>query len=326
MIDAAPSVSSRPGIRVVSSHGWDKNLRLANEAVELIASLEVGPRILVYRQHGGFNPLNVFTEQAGRTGEDVWRNRGGHRLWAAPEHPVTTYFPDNAPVEWRPLGELHVLLRPPPETSNRLQKEIEIQLDPVGTGVTLIHRLTNLGRHPMTLAPWAISVMAAGGMAVVPQPALGEHPRDLLPNRNLVLWPYTDMTDRRWHWGRHFILLRQDAAHGPTKAGLSHQPGWSGYWAGGVFFLKRYAWDPFASYPDRGCNLELFTNARMLELESLGPLTRLPPGRSVEHRERWELHSAPALPLDQAEEQVQEFLGPVLDASNLAPVPKPNLI
>ena len=326
MIAAAPSVCSHPGPSVNSSHGWDRTLRLANATVELVATLEVGPRILVYRQHEGFNPLNVFPEQAGRTGEEVWRNRGGHRLWIAPEHPVTTYFPDNAPVEWLQMGELHVLLRPPPETSNGLQKELEIRLAPVGTGVTLIHRLTNLGQQPVTLALWALTVMAAGGIAVVPQPPLGEHPRDLLPNRNLVLWPYTDQTDPRWHWGRNFILLRQDAGRGPTKAGLSHQPGWSGYWVGGVFFLKRYAWDPAASYPDQGCNLELFTNARMLELESLGPLTRLQPGQSVEHQERWELHDAPAIPADNSETPIQHFLGSLPAANTLAPMARADSI
>ena len=33
----------------------------------------------------------------------------------------------------------------------------------------------------------------------------------------------------------------------------------------------------------------MFTNARMLELESLGPLATLAPGASVEHLEQWEL-------------------------------------
>jgi hypothetical protein len=36
-----------------------------------------------------------------------------------------------------------------------------------------------------------------------------------------------------------------------------------------------------------GCNTETYTDSDILEIESLGPLTRLEPGASVEHRESW---------------------------------------
>jgi len=34
----------------------------------------------------------------------------------------------------------------------------------------------------------------------------------------------------------------------------------------------------------------MFANAEVLELETLGPLTRLAPGESLQHLERWSLH------------------------------------
>jgi hypothetical protein len=45
-----------------------------------------------------------------------------------------------------------------------------------------------------------------------------------------------------------------------------------------------------AAYPDFGCTFETFTNADILELETLGPLTTLAPGESVSHTERWTAH------------------------------------
>ena len=294
-IMAQLQTSSTAGTEIVAFHGWTNNLRLTNGVVELIVTLDVGPRILVYRKCGGFNPLNVYGDQTGTTGESVWRNRGGHRLWIAPEDNVKTYFPDNAPVAWEKLGELGVRLRPPPETSNGIQKEMDITLAPTGSAVTIVHRLIRLEAAPVRLAPWALTVMAAGGIAVVPQPEMGQHPRDLLPNRNLVLWPYTDMSDPRWRFGRKYILLRQNSAGVPTKIGLSHQPGCCGYLAGGVFFVKRYPWNPTAVYPDNGCNFEMFSNARMVELESLGPLAHLHGQQTLEHVEQWELHDMPEI-------------------------------
>jgi hypothetical protein len=55
-------------------------------------------------------------------------------------------------------------------------------------------------------------------------------------------------------------------------------------------FIKRFAYVEGGRYPDYNSSLEIFTNDRMLELETLGPLTALQPGSVVTHEERWELH------------------------------------
>jgi hypothetical protein len=55
--------------------------------------------------------------------------------------------------------------------------------------------------------------------------------------------------------------------------------------------VKRYeAVGAPADYPDFGCSFETFTNAEILELETLGPLTTLAPGQSASHTERWSAH------------------------------------
>src|SRR5476651_1747067 len=78
--------------------GWANCLRLANEHAELIVTLDVGPRIISY-QHlpGGKNVLKTNAEELGKSGEDHFVARGGHRIWVAPEN-VLTYLPDNSPV------------------------------------------------------------------------------------------------------------------------------------------------------------------------------------------------------------------------------------
>ena len=275
----------------IAFRGWSNCLRITNGTVELIATLEVGPRILSYTRNGGTNPLAIFEDQAGGKNEPQWKNRGGHRLWLAPEAPDFSYYPDNRPVAWEKLGDSGVRLTPPPESTTGFQKHIELTLEPTGSQVTLVHRITRMGDAPCLAAPWALSVMAAGGVAIIPQPPLGEHPRDLLPNRRMVLWPYTDLSDPRYRFGRSFITLRQDAAGKPTKIGLPSAAGWAAYWLPRALFIKRFALVPGAAYPDDGCNLEVFTNARMLEVESLGPLATLSRGESAELVERWDLRT-----------------------------------
>jgi hypothetical protein len=277
------------GIECIPFRGWANALRLDNGSAEIVATLDVGPRILSYSLRGGVNPLNIYDDQAGGVGEPQWRNRGGHRLWLAPESQEFSYFPDNSPVAWQKLGDWGVRLMPPAEPGPGFRKEIDITMQPQGPRVTVTHRIIRTADSVRLAAPWALSVMAAGGMAIIPQPPLGQHPRDLLPNRRWVLWPYSDPSDPRFRFGRRFVTLRQDAQRGPNKIGFASREGWAGYLYKGTLFTKRFGHDEAHPHPDDGCNLEVFTNARMLELETLGPLRPLGKGQSTEWTEQWDL-------------------------------------
>ncbi len=65
--------------------------------------------------------------------------------------------------------------------------------------------------------------------------------------------------------------------------------GWVGYLNNGTLFVKHIKYEEDKPYPDNGCNFETFTNEDMLEVESLGPLVKLAPGKTVEWTEQWEL-------------------------------------
>src|SRR5262249_32023230 len=128
-------------------------------------------------------------------------------------------------------------------------------------------------------------------------PKQARSPADYAPDQTLVLWPFFDFTDRRWTFGSKYILLRQDPrAKGPTKIGLAQRQGWTAYLNAGTLFVKRFDYQEGKAYPDRGVNFETFTNADMLEMETLGPLTRLASGEKAELTERWELFAGGGLP------------------------------
>lgn len=297
-------------IEVIPFGGWERCYRLANEQVELIVTAEVGPRILHFALLGEENVFAEFREMWGQTGGDQWRAYGGHRLWHAPEQLPRTYYPDNHPVTMS-AHDGFVRFTQPLEETTGIQKEIDIYLED-RAAVQVVHRLTNRGMWPVQLAPWALSVMAAGGTAVLPLPPRGSHPENLLPTTSLAIWPYTDMQDARWTWGEKYLLLRQDtAATKPQKIGLACLPGWVAYWRNGYLFTVQFAHIAGASYPDLGSSAEVFTDSSMLEVETLGPLTELAPGTAVEHVEKWQLHSnVPALTND---EDVEAAVGPLLE-------------
>jgi hypothetical protein len=290
--------------------GFPDHLRLRNGTVELVATLSVGPRILAYQHCGGPNVLAVLANQLGGGDEPEWKMRGGHRLWTAPEQRERTYAPDNAPVTATELGPGRVRLTPPPERRHGLQKELEVELAPRGSQVELTHRLINIGPEPTELSPWAVTALSAGGTAVVPLPPKAAHPggpaqaasdADFCPQLALVLWPYTDLTDPRLTLGSRFVLVRHDAERGPLKLGIARPLGWLAYAVADGWFVKSFQASEPGRWPDLGAGVEVFTNAELLELETLGPLTRLLPGAAVEHVERWQLVPGIQPPVDEAD-------------------------
>lgn len=259
---------------------WPDCYRLANDAVELILASSFGPRIVGFRLAGGENVLKVFPPAPGRI-------RGGHRLWVAPEVPAVTWVDDSRPVRVEPIpGGARLTGSREPESG--LEKEIEIRLD--GANATLTHRVTNRNAWPITFAPWALTQMAPGGIAFSGFAPQGEHPRDLLPAQPLVRWPYTDLADPRWTWMTRYFALRHDPdAPRPNKIGSFLRRPWGAYLNDGTLFVK-WAESRPGRYPDLSCNFEVFANAAMLELETLGPLETPAPGETLEHTEYWSLY------------------------------------
>lgn len=292
--------------------GWPDSWWLGNGEVELVVPAQIGPRVIRFGRVGGPNLFHNFAHTMGGSGETVWQNRGGHRLWAAPESPTSKAL-DNGPVEVTGDGlRLHV--RQPVEPESGLEKEIEIRLASAGTAVTVVHRIANRNSGAVRLAAWGLSVMRPGGVAIAGFPPRMRHDARLLPTNPLTMWGYTDFSDPRWRFTRRFLTLRQDPeATAPQKAGLFAENSWVAYAVEGELFLKRARASAAMDYPDYGCSVEIFTNAAMLEVETLGPLSTLEPGASVEHIEEWSLHRAPS-PGDASDEQLGDFFGPLAGA------------
>ena len=269
--------------------GWTNCYRITNGEVELIVTADVGPRIIRFGFVGGQNLLKEFPEQMGKSGEEKLQLRGGDRVWKAPEDPVATWAPDNVPVaiQVTPHG---VVARAPIEPLTKLQKEIEVSLSPSGTSVTITHRIANHSAFPLEFAPWALTMMAPGGLAVSGFPPRGKHPINLEATNPLVMWAYTDLSDPRWKFTKKYLTLRQDPNNAePQKLGLFNPDTWAAYLLNGEAFLKRTKADPSKPYPDFGCSFETFTDNEFLEIETLGPLSKLQPGQTVELVEAWAL-------------------------------------
>jgi hypothetical protein len=299
-------------IEKIEYKGWPNCYRLSNDLVDLVVTSDVGPRIIRYGFIGEPNEFKENAEELGKTGGEAWRAYGGHRLWHAPEDRVRTYFPDNYPVQVRPYAKF-LRLTQLTEATTGIQKEIDIRLDPDSSHVQVTHRLVNNNLWEIELSVWALSVMDVGGVAILPLPPRGEHPRDLLPSSTLVLWPYTNLADPRWTVGKRFILFRQNPRWPePQKIGAVVPDGWVAYARNGHLLVKKLTFYDDAVYPDMGSMVEFFNRVEMAEIETLGPIVRLSPGEGVEHVEDWYLLKD--IPQPDSEADVEKFVEPHIAA------------
>ena len=264
---------------------------IGNARLQLEYLAEAGPRIVRLTLPG--SDLNLLAEVPGlhwSTPYGEYYPRGGHRLCHAPEAFPRSYVPDNdgLTVTSVPGG---VCLQQPVEAQTGIRKSLEIHLQHDRPTVTLRHRLENHGQWPVQLSAWAITQMRMGGVAILPQRLEPQSDRELLPDRHLVLWPYTRWQDERLWLHDDYVFIQAQAQMPACKVGLLSHCGWIGYLLDDTLLVKRFDPEPNQSHPDRSCNVEVYCDDQFIELETLGPLCHLAPQQSVTHIETWELYT-----------------------------------
>jgi hypothetical protein len=280
---------------------------LENASLSLLVTQSVGPRIISLRFKGGDN---LFAELPDFVTEcldgETFHFYGGHRLWHAPENMPRTYFPDDGPVDIAPTHN-GMLVTQPVEVQTGIEKSIHISLVEDKPQVIVRHTLTNRGLQPVECAPWTITQFKPGGVAILPQ---SREQTEILPNRSLALWPYTDITNPHVSWSNQYILVCAEMQEGAFKIGFPNPRGWLAYWQSGTLFVKRAAFDPQAAYYDLGSSSECYCNNRFLELETLAQISTLAPGASATHTETWEIYADVDFPGEEAATQaIVEKLG-----------------
>jgi hypothetical protein len=239
-----------------------------------------GPRIIgLYAQGAEGNLFAETPDVHWPTPHGEYYLRGGHRLWTAPENLFYTCPEEGVGVIAK---KDRIVLRGLIDASG-LEKEISFRLEE--NRVHLAHRITWHGDKPIEFAPWGITQLRLGGMAILPQSSS----EGLEPNRNLVLWSYSQIHDERFELSDDMILVHGQTATQAFKVGNLNKHGWVACTLGKALFVKRFSLGESQSYPDMGCNVETYVKDVCIELETLGPLVKLNPTESLNREETWEV-------------------------------------
>ena len=278
-------------------------IRISNGTTDLIVTTSVGPRILFYGAKGGQNHLGLHPENVVKTALGEWKPRGGHRLWVWPEVFPATYAPDNVPVTHEKHGELSVTVQAPVDGA-AIGKKIRITLGPAGSKVKLEHTVTSHNLWPVDIAVWAITIVNAG-VGILPRVPYQSHDEYAPVTQPLALCAFTDLEDPRFTLGLKYVFLRADAGRANAqKIGLRNKEGWCGHLLGDELFVKTFAHENRAAYPDYGVNNEVYVEGAFQEVELLGPRRVVWPGESLTMEEEWQLF--PGVKADATDEEALE--------------------
>lgn len=269
-----------------------KTLELEYGDLLMSVTIDVGPRIISFSRRLGQNIMfndvedEVSKDVSKYFGEgNVWHLYGGHRIWASPEM-ETTYIPDNDPVKYEikgnsvelfPVTWPKVGLKPFMKISFLAENKVSVSMS-----------LTNTG-NSKRIALWALTVLKPGGKmeAYLPKTDTG-----YLPNRNLVMWPYASITDKRFSFSDDKLTVQSNVkASSPFKVGFYTDKGKISYTLGKELFTKTFEVKA-GEYPDMNCNVETYTSHLIHEVETLSPLVSLAKGDSILHEEIWTLEKA----------------------------------
>ena len=240
---------------------------------------EFGPRLISLRRGEGpeilATSIAATIDHAGGT----YQFHGGHRLWAAPEVPESTYASEDQPcsVESAANG---VTVRSGVDEAG-YTKEISVNLD--DDRLRVDHNLTREPGAVEGMAAWAITQLPLGGLALLPLTGPETAP---LPNRELVVWPYTSMADERLRY-REMGLEIGAGPGDPMKLGTGPQRPRLGYLRGGQLFVKEFDAASAGPVPDLGAGSQIYVGQGFCELETVGGLTD---GTVATVSERWSVH------------------------------------
>jgi hypothetical protein len=256
---------------------WDA-VRCDARECEMVVGVSAGPRILSLRRGDSPNLLYHDTTDL-RVGD--WRLHGGHRFTVAPEG-EETYAPDNVRCVVETRGQELFVAGIPGKNGNRRVLVISAATD--GAGFDLRHVLENQGERPWRGALWGITCVPHTGSVVAPS-----------SNPRLRFWPGADRT--QWQAAPGYVAMMPNGAR--TKAGWHCDAGWlASLQRDATFVIHCPETPPAHECVDEGCNLEVFTCADYVELETLSGMVTLAPGEHATHRQRWRLLAPAFTPQD----------------------------
>lgn len=275
-------------MKQLAYQGWQNCYQIESGDCRMITTADIGPRIVHLSRGNGENLLKLFEDQIGKVGGDDWRLVGGHRVWYAPENPVTSYIPDNTAVEVEVISSDEVCFTV--SLTPEVEKSLIMRVANTPNEFNLINKIKNTSELTLRTASWGITTFAPGGVGYMPIPKASSQSETLCASGQINLWDYTLLSDPAFAWRSEWVEFHQNRTLSKQKVGTFLRNPWLAYRLKESLVIKTFDFNKedlsASDFPDLGSNIEVYFDTSMLELEGLSPWTELKPGESVSHTEK----------------------------------------
>ena len=275
---------------------FGKCLSINNGTIELIITLDIGPRVISFRM---LNDENIFFEDIDRElytkhpdmdkffGEGAtWQGLGGHRLWRAPES-YSTYYPEDEPAQYVIKNNTFKFIQ-----NTQIYNEVQLSFTlsfVSDNSVEFLGTIENKSNKEKTLSAWSLSMCKGPGIEILqlPKDASGFAPRV-----QYSIWGFgAKNNDPRAFYGNDYFSLKMEPGNQEAyKIGLRLKPGKVLYLNNDYAFITSFDRNDDMMYPDNNVNYETYTKDLFLEVETLSPLKTLKPNESQIIKEVWTLN------------------------------------
>ena len=251
---------------------------LKNNQLEAGFTWEKGIRLANLRLPGGENLLRETDDP-----------NHGLKTWVMAPSDMVAFraMLSEQPASMEVVSELEIRLKILQPNEWGLVLEWVVTLDADQPSMTILQRIHNEGDTERFLGIWSLAAFPADCTFRVPFVRSSHIPRDF-PNA-IAVFPWTDIGDGRISSTREYLQLeiREGEEDGNVKLGLVQPQGRIDVLTQGLLleFTAPHAAD--AEYPERGSNVTIYASPAnrpdtMGEVENMGPLEVLAPGKSME--------------------------------------------
>lgn len=266
----------------ITYKGYGRCLRVVNNVVEIIVTIEYGPRIIKYGYVNGKNHFAENIENKISTSYGDYYIIGGHRFCDE------LCIPDNKKVDYELIpGGVRLIQNI--ERWTQVQKNIEIIFEGDSSRVKIIHKQVSLNAFDVKFFVCGVTTMRKGGLGIIP---IEKFKSDAVPNKSFVFWPYSNIKDPRVYFGEKFILMKvSENITEDFKIGFNSSLNYALHYNENELFVKYLVRDnKNENYPNMGCVYEYFISKDYMEIQSNSPICNVETNKFVEHIEIWELY------------------------------------
>ena len=291
------SIAQSQGSRIITERHYPGSIELSNDSVRVVLEPNLGGRVLAYELNGK-NVLYVDDAQDGNVYEPgKFIHPSGGRSDIGPERTIPAH-PALFLGKWdaRVTGEREAEMISQEDTATGVQLKRKFKLAKNGSRLEFTQTIRNTSKSMKKYCHWSRTFVKGNGISLSPLNPESRYPLGYLiygPGRTLNFIPEKEVNIRI----REGILEVTGIPSQP-KIVTDSYAGWLAYITrDNQLFVKKYPVFPLRNYGEIAASTAcVFYKELMCEIEPIGPMETIAPGKEVSFTEYWYLfnYSYPA--------------------------------